>query len=371
MGVLAAGGIAADRNNNTQVVAAIRRLVQTKTVLVDVGTANAYAASNAPALTALPASGFVQVVSIANANTGAATYAPDGLAAKPILGMANAQLQGGELPAKGVATLVYVVASNLNSGNGAWVLIECTGGAQQLGAGSYGSTPPQFDNSAKFATTAGVKSAGFRHAASVPLSAATTLDASYAGKIVVLGGAGGYTITLPARSALPDGESITFICTASAAVTIQRAVPDQIYPNSASITSLSMSNGATAVLESSNAVSGWALIDGSSQLVYGGMMGASIAPNGYTKLPNGLIIQWTGSSYSFPGSGQQTLDINFPIAFPNGVLSVIVGNGENSTSQNDGVVQWNPIATTTAKFRVYCYSAIAEFTGFTAIAIGY
>lgn len=234
-----------------------------------------------------------------------------------------------------------------------------------------GPTPAQFDNSTLLATTAHVKAAGFRHGASVAINAASVLDVTVVGKVVVLGGAGGYTVTLPNRAVVPDGESITFVCTATNPVTVQRAGPDVVYPNNASITSWSMANGDTATIESSAAVNGWALIGGSSQLVYGGMMGASRVPNGYTKLPNGLIIQWIGSSYSFSGSGQQTLDINFPIAFPNGVLSVIVGNSENGTSQNDGVVQWNPIATTNAKFRVYCYSAIAAFTGFTAIAIGY
>lgn len=154
MAVLTAASIVADRTNNAQVAAAIRRLVQTKSVLADTGAANAYAASNAPALTALPSNGFAQVVSIANTNTGAATYAPDGLAAKPILGMGLAALQGGELPAKGIATLLYVVASNVNSGNGAWLLIECTGGAQQLGAGSYGVTPATGNRSTSLATTA-------------------------------------------------------------------------------------------------------------------------------------------------------------------------------------------------------------------------
>ncbi|VVD75274.1 hypothetical protein PHO31112_00806 [Pandoraea horticolens] len=134
--MLAGAGITPDRNNNAQVVTAIRRLVQSKTVLADTGAANAYAATNTPALTALPASGFVQVLSVANGNTGASTYAADGLAAKPILGMGLAPLQGGEMPAKGLATLLYIVASTVNSGNGAWVLIECSGGAQQISPGT-------------------------------------------------------------------------------------------------------------------------------------------------------------------------------------------------------------------------------------------
>lgn len=144
MAILAAAGIVADRNNNAQVVAAIRRLVQSKAVLTDTGSANTYAATNTPPLTALPTSGFVQVVSISNANTAASTYAPDGLAAKPILGMGLAPLQGGELSAKGVASLLYMVAANVNSGNGAWILLECTGGAQPVAPASASQHAVQF-----------------------------------------------------------------------------------------------------------------------------------------------------------------------------------------------------------------------------------
>jgi hypothetical protein len=116
-------------NFTTAVAAAARSRI----ILTDTGSANAYTAANPSPLTALPTStGLFQSVSIANANTGASTYAPDGLAAKPIYGLGLQPLQGGELVAKGIATMLYVVASTVNSGLGAWVLLECTGGAQQI-----------------------------------------------------------------------------------------------------------------------------------------------------------------------------------------------------------------------------------------------
>lgn len=100
-------------------------------ILTDTGTAGVYAASNTPALTVLPATGYMQRVKIANLNPGASTYAPDGLAAKPIYGVGLQPLQGGELPA-GVAILVYLVQAGVNGGNGAWILIESLGGALQV-----------------------------------------------------------------------------------------------------------------------------------------------------------------------------------------------------------------------------------------------
>lgn len=102
-------------------------------VLTDTGTAGAYAAANTPALTALPSTGYMQRVKIANANTGVSTYAPDGLAAKPVYGMALQPLQGGELPS-GVAVLMYLVQAGVNGGNGAWVIIESLGGSSQVAA---------------------------------------------------------------------------------------------------------------------------------------------------------------------------------------------------------------------------------------------
>lgn len=116
-----------------------------RVILADTGTANAYAAANTVPLTALPtASGVVQTVQISHANTGASTYAPDGLAAKPIYGLGGQPLQGSELPANGIATLVSYVGPLLNGGNLCWVLYECIGGAQQVGPATASNHAVQF-----------------------------------------------------------------------------------------------------------------------------------------------------------------------------------------------------------------------------------
>ncbi|MDN7964948.1 hypothetical protein QZM92_23445 [Burkholderia multivorans] len=132
MAIIAAGGLMPDRTNNAQVAAAITRICLSTAVLADTGAANAYAAANTPPLTVLPSTGFIQRISIAHANTGASTYAPDGLTAKPIYGLGLQPLQGGELVVNGIATLIYLVAPTVNSGNGAWILLGCTGAAQQV-----------------------------------------------------------------------------------------------------------------------------------------------------------------------------------------------------------------------------------------------
>jgi len=129
--VLTAAGITPSKSNFTQLLAAIKAVNRQGVILTDTGTANAYTAVNAPSLTALPATGYTQRINIANANTSASTFAPDGLAAKPVYGLGLQPLQGGELPA-GVAVLMYLVQAGVNSGNGAWIILESLGGASQV-----------------------------------------------------------------------------------------------------------------------------------------------------------------------------------------------------------------------------------------------
>lgn len=128
-------GLSLDKTNSSQVQSAIRRYVQSAPVLTDTGSANAYAAANpTPMLGTDIVSGLTQRVMLAHSNTGASTYSPDGLSAKPIWGMGMQPLQGGELQATSFATLIYLAAAN--SGSGAWILLSGTGGSQQVAAAS-------------------------------------------------------------------------------------------------------------------------------------------------------------------------------------------------------------------------------------------
>lgn len=134
----------------TNLTTAISVIARQNPVLPDTGAANAYVVANAAAFTAYPtASGLTIDVAIANTNTGASTLNVDGLGAKPILGLGLQPLQGGELQ-KGVACLLYVVAATVNGGNGAWVVMESTGGAQQV------APAVQSQQAAQFGQVAGV-----------------------------------------------------------------------------------------------------------------------------------------------------------------------------------------------------------------------
>ncbi len=115
----------------SQLLKGILALIQKQVILDDTGTAgNTYAATNVIPLTAdTLTSGLEQRIVLARTNTSASTFAPDGLAAKPILGLAMQPLQGGEMVAGGIATLSYSPTANSNAG--AWILVRCAGGAQQ------------------------------------------------------------------------------------------------------------------------------------------------------------------------------------------------------------------------------------------------
>lgn len=187
--VLAAAGVTPSKSSFTQLTTAIRALNKQSTILTDTGAANIYAAANSPALTALPATGYSQRLSIAHANTGASTYAPDGLTAKPIYGLGLQPLQGGELPV-GIAVLMYLVQSGVNGGNGAWIIIEALGGAQQVALATQSQHAVQLD-----------QVSGLISGSVTSLSADTTLTAAQKGLVIIDATASNRTITLPTANA--------------------------------------------------------------------------------------------------------------------------------------------------------------------------
>ena len=131
--VVTAGGLTPTKNVFNQVLTAIKSIGKQRVILTDTGAANAYTAVNAPPLVVGAwVDGVVQFVRIANSNTGAATYAPDGLSAIPIYGLNLSALQGGELRANCVATLVKATVPGINSGNPVCVLVGCYGAPLQI-----------------------------------------------------------------------------------------------------------------------------------------------------------------------------------------------------------------------------------------------
>lgn len=95
---------------------------------VDTGTANTYQVAFSPAVTAL-SDGLRLRFRAKTANTGASTFAANSTPACPIWGANHSPLQGGEIIVNGEIEVVF--GALLNGGNGAWVLLENTGGPIQ------------------------------------------------------------------------------------------------------------------------------------------------------------------------------------------------------------------------------------------------
>ncbi|MES2237610.1 MAG: hypothetical protein V4500_07660 [Pseudomonadota bacterium] len=186
------------------------------------------------------------------------------------------------------------------------------------------TTPPQFDNTTKAATTGFVRSAGLQASKITVLTANTTLTAADAGSIIVANSATPLTITMPSAAALPSGAKIEFMNIGTAVATLSRAGTDQLAVNNTGATSLALGNGDNVIF-ASNGAGSWYPAAGSAQLKYADAFASSLGINGYQKLPNGLIIQWGTATFSAAGSA-----VLFPIAFPNSIYQVIPGNANGT-----------------------------------------
>ena len=107
------------------------------TYALDIGTANSCAATFFPSITNLQ-DGLTLRFKAANANTGATTFSPNGIAAAPVVGGNHAALQGGEI----VASSDVWVQWNSTIGSGSWVLIKSSGGGLQVAAATKAMHAP-------------------------------------------------------------------------------------------------------------------------------------------------------------------------------------------------------------------------------------
>lgn len=101
--------------------AVLRDAVNASLYVTGTGSANAYTATFVPAVTALVDGLILNSTAIA-ANTGASTFSPNGMTAKPIVSLGHAALIGGELPVNSRFTVKY--SSTLD----AWILVSASGG---------------------------------------------------------------------------------------------------------------------------------------------------------------------------------------------------------------------------------------------------
>ncbi|SFW77188.1 phage tail protein [Pseudomonas sp. NFACC04-2] len=184
-------------------------------------------------------------------------------------------------------------------------------------------TGAQFDNTNKLATNLFVQRALGNLSAAIAITDTISLTAAHCGFLLV-GSVGllGKIVTLPPISGLPTGATIHFSA-GVADTTIAAAGSDIIGPNvgatGSTITSFSIEALDSITLV--NVGSGWRMVGGSHLNKHSSQFGASLAANGYQRLPSGLIIQW-GTAGTTNGFGTWT----YPIAFPNAVFRVFASN---------------------------------------------
>ncbi len=173
-------------------------------------------------------------------------------------------------------------------------------------------TPAQFNDSTLLANTAFVQRALGNMAGYKSIVVNATLLASDAGCQVQVNGA--VTVTLPALASVPDGASFHFRNDGLAAWTLAAQAGQLIHSGIVAQNAFAMPfvSSTFSVVKVPGA---WHL---RNSLVHDGGMAASLASNGWQRLPSGLIMQW-GTVTQGAGLSAQ---VTFPIAFPTGCQSI-------------------------------------------------
>ncbi|WP_417693654.1 phage tail protein [Pseudomonas sp.] len=131
LGVITGAGMVPDEADLGQLLLAVRKINQAGLVdyALDTGTDNAYSATYKPAPLAL-VDGLVLRFKASRANTGASTFSPNGLPAKPIVGVDHNAIQRGEITVGGDVWVQW----NSSITSGAWVMVASTGMTKQTGS---------------------------------------------------------------------------------------------------------------------------------------------------------------------------------------------------------------------------------------------
>lgn len=299
----------------SQIAAAIQ--AQTYTAFAAAGAAPTFTLTPSPAITAY-AAGQRFRVKFGAAGNGADTLNVSGLGAKNLK----------QYDASGAKVAPVIAANQLvdvEYDGAEFVLLDPLPSAT-------GSTPAQFDNSTKLATSAFVQRALGNTNGAWNYAASATISAAAIGG-VHLPTVAGVTLTLPDGGACAVGSVIT-IHGNSWGCTVQRQGTNIISLGSGGGVA-SVSVGAFDRLVLVNVGPNWYAIGGEAAQGQSSAFSASKGNPGYQKLPSGLIIQW-GSCVPSP-----SLTVTFPIAFPNACVSVTctpggTGLGNAATHGNTG-----------------------------------
>jgi hypothetical protein len=192
-------------------------------------------------------------------------------------------------------------------------------------------TPPQFDNSQKLATTDFVQRALGSLSGFTSVSASCILTLAQLGTHVQISGVtpDKQTYALPSINGLPSGVGYWITNNSFYPQTIKASGSEQITPLGQSFVLQSQETAFVFV----QATAQWCILGAISALVFG----ATLATNGYQKLPSGLILQWGNV---FVSTANSTVTVTLPIAFPIALCLNPFATGASATgfaySNNNG-----------------------------------
>jgi hypothetical protein len=123
LNVVKSAGLEPSEADATQLLQAVKKLSQAgeDKHATDIGAANLYMANYVPAVNVLK-DGLALRFTAGNANTGASTFAPNGLMPKPLVSLAASALRPAEIVGGSVCSVVYSAALD------SWVLVYASGG---------------------------------------------------------------------------------------------------------------------------------------------------------------------------------------------------------------------------------------------------
>ncbi|WP_285374839.1 hypothetical protein [Pseudomonas sp. lyk4-TYG-107] len=149
LNVVKSAGLEPSEADATQLLQAVQKLSQAgeDKHATDIGAANLYMANYVPPITALK-DGLALRFTAGNANTGASTFAPNGLMPKPLVNLASSALRPAEIVGGSVCSVVYSAALD------SWVLVYAGGGS---GASGRLLSVRAFTSSGTYVPTVGMK----------------------------------------------------------------------------------------------------------------------------------------------------------------------------------------------------------------------
>ena len=184
-------------------------------------------------------------------------------------------------------------------------------------SGAHWVTQPQFSNNKALATTEFVQRALGSFSGQTNYTGDTVLTAVNVGQLTVMDGVS--TVTLPEASTVPPGSLITLV--GNNTYTVKAKAGETLASSNNQSGPFTFLTSAFSVFRRLIGGGGWTLDGGDGALKYSPLFTATLAANGYQKLPSGLIIQWGTATVTTDGSGNAT--VTHPIAFPTAGLAFL------------------------------------------------